>query len=67
MIPPRRSIPVDYEVDPETINDTGRDWPRFADEDPERLSALAMGIVLAVVLVAVALVFLIILGWRVAP
>jgi hypothetical protein len=31
MIPPRRSIPLDYEVEP--ARDAGADWPEFAPDD----------------------------------
>lgn len=64
MIPPRRSIPVDHEVDPEP-SDTGRDVPAFADDDAYRESYLGTGIVLILSVIAFALIGLIILGWRV--
>lgn len=67
MIPPRRSIPLDYEVEP--ARDAGGDWPEFApvDDDAGRVSVLGTAVVVIVALIAVALIFLIILGWRVAP
>jgi hypothetical protein len=66
MIPPRRSIPVDYEVDPEP-SELGRDWPVFADDDEGRGSYLGPAIVLILAVIAFALIGLIILGWRVGP
>lgn len=30
MIPPRRSIPLDYEVEP--ARDAGGDWPEFVED-----------------------------------
>jgi len=64
MIPPRRSISIDYEVNPEP-SDTGRDWPAFADDDAGRESYLGTAIVLILSVIAFALIGLIILGWRV--
>lgn len=72
MIPPRRSIPIDYEVDPapgdgasDAASNTGRDWPAFADDDAGRESYVGPAAALILAVIAMALVFLIILGWRV--
>lgn len=47
-------------------SDSRRDWPEFVDDDCGRKSVLGTAIVLILAVIAVALVWLIILGWRVA-
>lgn len=65
MIPPLRSIPVDHEVKPkEARNDLAGDWPEFVDDDAGRGSFLGPAIVLILAVIAVALIWLIFLGWR---
>jgi hypothetical protein len=67
MIPPRRSIPVDYELPPEDAGSKApRDWPEFVDDDEGRASLLGSAIVVILAVIAVALIWMIFLGWRVA-